>query len=120
MLNFSAKAQTPDAGRVKPVLFDGVLVAGYADDGAFVNCTGPGVKFNKKPFSLLVGLLPSLKIKEDKVTAGTKNATITPTLGFGLTAVYKHLAIQLPFYYLSKTAAKDGKWIAGAGIGYKF
>lgn len=117
MLNFSAKAQS---NPVKPVLFDGVLVAGYADDGAFINCTGPGVKFNQKPFSLLLGLLPSLKIKEDKVSAGTKNATITPTLGFGLTAVYKHLALQLPFYYLSKTSTKDGKWITGVGIGFKF
>jgi hypothetical protein len=120
-LTFQARAQTGNSGQTKPVLFDGVLVAGYVDHGAFINCAGPGVKFSKKPFSLLLGLLPGLRIKEDKVAPGsTKNSTITPSLGFGLTAAYKHLAIQVPFYYNAKTSAKDGKWHPGAGLGYKF
>jgi hypothetical protein len=114
-------AQTSNAGQTKAVLFDGVLVAGYLDKGAFINCAGPGIKFSKKPFSVLLGLLPGLRIKEDKVAAGaTKNSTLTPSLGFGLTAAYKHLAIQVPFYYNAKTSTKDGKWNPGAGIGYKF
>ena len=119
LITFSAKAQT-QSKPVQPVLFEGVVTAGYVDQGAFVNCTGPGVKFNKKPFSLLLGLLPSLKIKEDKSNTETKNAIVTPSLGFGLTVSYKHLALQLPCYYLSKTSTKDGRWTAGAGIGYKF
>jgi len=112
-------AQNPSS--IKPVLFDGVIVAGYADHGGFINCAGPGFRFTKKPFSLMAGFLPSIRIKDDKVAAGaTKNSAITPSLGLGLTAAYKHLAFQVPLYYNSKTAAKNGKWNPGVGIGYKF
>lgn len=121
MLASQANAQTSNGGQTKPVLFDGVLVAGYLDHGAFINCAGPGVRFSKKPFAMLVGLLPGLRIKKDNVAPGsTKNSTITPSLGVGLTAAYKHLAIQVPFYYNAKTSTKDGKWNPGAGLGYKF
>ncbi|MNT98864.1 hypothetical protein D3C72_2415540 [compost metagenome] len=66
-------------------------------------------------------MLPSLRIKEDKVAAGaTKNAALTPNLGFGLTAAFRHLAIQVPFYYNTKTATKNGEWNPGVGLGYKF
>ncbi len=112
---FSIKAQT------KVVLFDGILVAGYVDNGAYLNCTGPSIKFSKKPYLLMLGLLPSLRIKEDKVAAGaTKNSIVTPTLGFGLTVAFRHVALQVPFYYNGKTAAKNGVWNAGVGLGYKF
>lgn len=101
MLCSQAKAQT------KASLFDGTLVAGYVDHGAYINCVGPNVKFTKKPLSISAGLLPSLRIKEDKVTPGaTKNSLVTP--------------IQLPFYYNTKTAAKNGEWNLGLGLGYKF
>ncbi|MNK18692.1 hypothetical protein D3C87_369010 [compost metagenome] len=112
---FSAKSQT------KAVLFEGILTAGYVDHGAFINCTGPSIKFSKKPYTILLGMLPSLRIKEDKVAAGaTKNAALTPNLGFGLTAAFRHLAIQVPFYYNTKTATKNGEWNPGVGLGYKF
>ncbi|MNR38790.1 hypothetical protein D3C85_1569230 [compost metagenome] len=65
-------------------------------------------------------MLPSLRIKEDKVVAGaTQNTWVTPNLGFGLTAIFSHLAVQLPFYYNNKTVVKDGKWNLGLGLGYK-
>jgi len=109
------KAQT------KAVLFEGVIVAGYVDHGCFINATGPAIKISKKPLSVLLGLLPGLRIKEDKVPPGTpKNTMTTPSLGFGFTAAYKHLALQLPFYYNSKTSTKNGKWNPGMGLGYKF
>ncbi|TKC10906.1 hypothetical protein FA048_06850 [Pedobacter polaris] len=115
MLFFTAKAQT------KAVLFDGILVAGYVDNGAFVNCAGPSIKFSKKPYTILVGMLPSIRIKEDKVATGaSQNTLVTPNLGFGATAVFHHVALQVPFYYNAKTAAKDGKWNVGVGLGYKF
>ncbi len=98
--------------------WDGAVIAGYMDQGAFVNFTGPGVKWTRKPCSLLIGVLPSLKIKEDK--SAVKNSLLTPTLGAGVTLVVKKLALQLPFYYIPKTAAENGKWKAGLGLGYKF
>lgn len=112
-----------NASRVqtKATLFEGVIVAGYVDQGAYINCTGPAIKFSKKPFAVLLGLLPSLRIKKDKVAAGApQNSVITPNLGAGITAIYKHLAIQVPVYYNAKTSSKDGKWNPGIGIGYKF
>jgi len=115
MLVFNAKSQT------KASLFEGIIVGGYVDHGAFVNCTGPCIKFNKKPYSLLLGLLPSLRIKKDKVPEGApQNSVFTPNLGVGLTATMHHLALQVPLYYNNKTALKDGKWNAGIGVGYKF
>lgn len=117
MLFFSTKAQTT----TKAVLFDGVVVAGYVDHGAYINCAGPGIKFTRKPMSLLIGMLPSLRIKEDQVAIGaTQNSLITPSLGIGATAVFHHVALQIPCYYNAKTAAKDGKWNLGVGLGYKF
>jgi hypothetical protein len=115
------KGQSPEGIKTKAQLFEGLLVAGYLDHGAFVNCTGPAIKFSKKPYTLLLGLLPGLRIKEDQVAPGVpKNSIITPSLGFGLTASFKHLALQLPLYYNSKTPTKDGVWKAGLGLGYKF
>lgn len=115
LLSFSVQSQT------KAVLFEGIVVAGYVDHGAFINCAGPSIKFTKKPCVFLLGLLPSLRLKEDKVAAGaTKNSLLTPNLGFGLTAVFDHLAVQVPLYYNAKTAVKNGKWNPGIGLGYKF
>lgn len=104
---------------IRTSLFEGVIVAGYVDKGMYINCTGPAIKLSKKPFAVMLGLLPSLKIKEDK-SAGSQNATVTPTLGFGATALYKHLAIQVPLFYNAKTSTQNGSWRAGIGIGYKF
>ncbi|MDF2475048.1 MAG: hypothetical protein K0S24_531 [Sphingobacterium sp.] len=107
---------------IKASLFEGILVAGYADHGGYINCTGPSVKYTFAPkSSILFGFMPSLKLKEDKVDAGKpKNSLITPTLGLGLTAVFRHLAVQLPAFYTAKTSSADGKWRLGLGIGYKF
>lgn len=116
------KSQTPAANTAtKPVLFDGVAIVGYVDQGAYINFAGPSLKFSKKPISILLGLLPGLRIKKDKVNPGSpQNSTITPSLGFGLTAAYKHLAVQVPLYYNTKTSTKNGKWNPGIGVGYKF
>jgi hypothetical protein len=115
MLSFKVKAQT------KPILFDGTFIAGYVDHGAYLNFTGPAIKFSKKPYAMMLGLLPGLRIKEDKVAVGaTKNSTLTPSLGFGLTAAFHHFAIQIPLYYNTKTSTKNGEWHLGGGLGYKF
>ncbi|WP_346238256.1 hypothetical protein ABDK00_004185 [Niabella insulamsoli] len=115
-----AQAQTGGA-KVQPALWDGMVIAGYVDNGAYVNFGGPCIKYAKKPCVIALGMLPSLRIKEDKVAAGAKkNAWVTPTLGAGLTMAYKHIALQIPVYYNAKTAASDGRWELGIGAGYKF
>jgi hypothetical protein len=121
-LTLAARSQSNgNSVQTRATLFEGVIVAGYVDHGAYINCTGPAIKFSKKPISVLVGLLPSLRIKKDKVAAGApKNSMLTPNLGFGITAIYKHLAVQVPLYYNAKTSSKDGKWNPGIGVGYKF
>lgn len=121
MFHLPAHSQTVDGTPLKTVLFEGLIIAGYVDHGAYINCAGPAVKFTKKPLILLLGLLPGLRIKKDNAPTGSpKNTLITPSLGLGLTAAYKHLALQIPLYYTSKTSTKDGRWIAGIGLGYKF
>lgn len=111
---------TTSVAQKKEVSFkawDGAVVAGYIDKGAFVNFTGPGVKWTRRPCSLLIGVLPSIKIKEDK--SAVKNSFLTPSLGAGITFAVKKLVLQLPFYYIPKTATENGQWKTGLGLGYK-
>jgi len=109
------------AKKVSLTAWDGMAVAGYVDNGGFVNFGGPTIRFMKKPFTAGFGILPTMRIKEDNVAKeAPKNSAIMPTAGFGFTFVYKHLALQVPFYYNSKTATSNGKWNPGVGIGYKF
>jgi hypothetical protein len=112
-------AQSTSA-KTKAMIWDGMMVAGYVNHGGYVNFGGPSVKLNRKPWSIGFGILPTMRIKEDKVAEGAKkNSAVTPTAGFGLTVGFKHLVIQVPFYYNPKTAASDGEWNAGIGIGFK-
>ena len=116
----SVDAQTPST-KAAVVGWDGMAVAGYVNEGGFVNFGGPTVKLIKKPFSFGFGILPTMRIKKDNVSKDSpKNSAIMPTAGFGFTIVYKHLAFQVPFYYNAKTTTRDGKWNPGIGIGYKF
>ena len=116
-----ANAQDAVSKKTSVIAWDGMIVAGYVDKGSYVNFGGPSIKFNKKPWSFGFGILPTMRIKEDKVAKGvTKNSAITPTAGFGFTFAYRHLVLQVPFYYNAKTAASNGKWNPGAGLGFKF
>lgn len=117
----SMHAQQNSPAKTAISAWDGMIVAGYVNDGGFVNFGGPSVRFIKKPFSIGLGMLPSLRFKEDKVAEGAKkNSTVMPTAGVGICLAYKHLVVQIPFYYNNKTAASDGAWKTGIGIGYKF
>ncbi|WP_300685088.1 hypothetical protein [Chryseobacterium sp.] len=109
--------ETPS--KIKASFFEGIAVAGYVDHGAFINFTGPNVNASYKGFKFIIGMLPSLRIKEDQ-SPGAKNSAITPNLGAGLTMVYKKMVVQIPVYYNTKTATQDGSWKIGAGIGYSF
>ncbi|HLT87766.1 MAG TPA: hypothetical protein VKZ57_09260 [Sphingobacterium sp.] len=104
--------------KIRAQAFDGIIVGGYADNGAYINCTGPAVKYTAQKWILMLGFLPSIKIKED--TSAVKNATLTPTLGFGATlTIFKHLALQVPSFYIPKTSTNNGRWTLGVGLGYK-
>ena len=100
--------------------WDGVIISGYVDQGAFVNFGGPSIKYIQKPMAIGFGVLPSMRIKQDLSGSATRNAWVMPALGYGITFSYKHLALQLPFYYNAKTATTNGSWNPGLGIGYKF
>ncbi|MDH6252996.1 hypothetical protein M2347_002723 [Chryseobacterium sp. H1D6B] len=107
------------ASAIKTSFFDGIAAAGYVDHGAFINFTGPNINYTCHGTKFILGMLPSLRIKEDK-SPGTKNSAVTPNLGAGLTVVYKKIALQVPFYYNTKTTAENGRWKAGIGLGYSF
>jgi hypothetical protein len=118
---FPAYAQQAADKKTTVSAWEGMAIVGYVNKGGFVNFGGPTVKFVKKPFSIGFGILPTMRIKEDKVVnEAPKNAAIMPTAGFGFTFAFKHFVTQVPFYYNTKTAAANGKWNIGVGIGYKF
>ncbi len=120
-LNYSAAAQQAPSVKTTLVAWDGMMVVGYVNNGAFINFGGPSLKFVRKPWILGFGILPTMRIKEDKVPKDSKkNSPVTPTAGFGATVAYKRIVLQVPFYYNPKTTASDGKWYPGVGIGFKF
>jgi hypothetical protein len=116
-----AHAQEAKPAPAKPSIkvnpFDGVIVAGYVDNGAFLNFTGPNISLTYKSSKILLGMLPSLRYKEDHGIF--KNSPITPSLGFGLTYSYKKIAVQVPIYYNAKTSTANGRWNLGIGIGMR-
>lgn len=103
--------------RINVGWFDGIVMAGYVNNGGFLNFAGPNLSYTNRNSKIMVGMLPSLRFKEDH--ADVKNAWITPNLGLGVTYSYKKIAFQIPFYYNSKTAITNGKWVGGIGIGVK-
>ncbi|MBA9074978.1 hypothetical protein GGR22_003155 [Flavobacterium gossypii] len=107
----------PQESKVTFGFFEGTVAAGYVDKGGFLNFTGPNVSFTSGKSKLLLGMLPSLRFKEDK--SQVKNSFVMPTLGIGLTYSYKKLALQIPLYYNAKTTTADGKWNVGIGVGIK-
>lgn len=120
LLNISMHAQNSGAEKTSFVAWDGMVIGGYVDKGGYINFGGPSLKFIRKPWSIAIGVLPTLRIKEDKVAKGAmKNSSVMPTAGFGITVAYKHLVLQVPFYYNAKTSVANGKWNPGIGIGYK-
>lgn len=105
--------------RLKISFFDGIAVSGYVDRGAFVNFTGPNINFSNKGMKVMLGMLPSLRVKKDR-SSGTRNSSVIPTLGVGFGVVYKKIVLQIPLYYNTKTVTNDGNWKVGVGIGYDF
>ena len=103
--------------KVSFALFDGIFIGGYVDRGAFLNFTGPNMNATYKNSKFILGMLPSLRFKEDKGTP--KNAFVTPNLGVGFTYSYKIWAFQIPLYYNAKTATDNGRWHIGLGIGLR-
>lgn len=114
----NSKAQGNEKPKVKLTLYDGYVMGGYVDGGAFLNFTGPNINMTMSDSKIVLGMLPSLRFKEDR--AEVKNALVTPNLGVGITYSYKNFAVQVPFYYNAKTSTENGKWNIGVGIGYRF
>ncbi|AYZ11182.1 hypothetical protein EGY05_04255 [Chryseobacterium arthrosphaerae] len=105
--------------KIKVSFFEGIAVAGYVDHGAFLNFTGPNISLKHKNIKYIAGMLPSLRIREDR-SSGTRNSPVTPTLGAGFTIVYRKIVLQIPVYYNTKTPDQNGSWKIGAGVGYSF
>lgn len=103
--------------KIKPVFFDGFINIGYVNNGGYINFSGPGISGTYKNSKFLFGMLPSLRYKVDNGL--TKNPSIFPNLGFGLTYSYKYLSLQLPFYYNLKTPTSNGSWHMGVGVGFR-
>jgi len=107
--------QKENEGKLQFAFSKGVVIGGYVDKGAFLNFTGPAIIYNLKNSAVLMGMLPSLRFKEDK--SQVKNSFVVPTLGAGITYLYKGFAFQVPVYYNPKTSSHNGEWKMGVGVG---
>jgi len=117
ILILSSSSLVAQVGKVKPVIFDGVVTVGYVNNGGYVNLSGPSLSITHNHSKFMLGLLPSMRLKKDKGT--TKNAFVFPTLGFGLTYGFKFWSFQLPLFYNTKTSTTNGSWHMGFGVGYR-
>ncbi len=113
----SSSSTIAQEDKVSFALYDGIFIGGYVDNGAFLNFTGPNINATYKNSKFILGMLPSLRFKEDKGTP--KNAFVTPNLGVGFTYSYKMWAVQLPLYYNAKTETLNGQWHVGLGVGLR-
>lgn len=107
----------PQEKAVQAVVFDGIAVAGYVDQGGYMNFTGPNVNMVRGHHKVVLGMMPSLRIKQER--SEPHNPLVTPTLGCGVTWCYRRFAVQLPLYYNARTATANGRWNMGAGIGVR-
>ena len=103
--------------KVSFAMYEGIFIAGYVDNGAYLNFTDPNINATNKNSKFILGMLPSLRFKTDDRTP--KDAFITPNLGFGFTCSYKILALQIPLYYNAKTTTQNGQWHMGWGVGLR-
>jgi hypothetical protein len=117
ILILSSSSLVAQVEKIKPVIFDGVITAGYVNNGGYVNLSGPSLSITQNHSKFMLGLLPSLRFKKDNGI--TKNAFVFPTLGVGLTYSYKFWSFQLPFFYNAKTSTTNGSWHMGVGVGYR-
>lgn len=108
----------PQTNTISVNLVDGIIAMGYVDHGAYLNFTGPNLSFSRGKSKIMLGMLPSLRYKQD--TGVTKNSPIIPSLGVGLTYSYKRCVFQLPLYYNAKTSTANGNWQLGIGVGFRF
>lgn len=111
-------AQQSEARAMRLDVYDGIAVAGYVNNGAYLNFTGPNINYTYAYHKFIFGMMPSLRFKKD--TQRPREAFATPALGFGFTYSYKMLAFQVPFYYQPKTALENGRWLMGIGLGLRF
>ncbi len=116
-INAQETSPQPAKPGIKFNPFDGIIVGGYVDKGAFLNFTGPNIALTIKNSKFILGMLPSLRYKEDNGIF--RNSPIMPGLGCGFTYCYKQIAIQVPLYYNTKTATTNGRWNVGIGIGMR-
>ena len=120
LISFISKAQET---KMVASAWDGAVIAGYVDEGGYINFGGPTLKWVSKPYAFGFGMLPSLRIKEDKdaiTNNKPKNQAIFPSLGGGVFFSVKHFIVQIPVFYNPKSGLENGKWNFGLGIGYKF
>lgn len=63
--------------------FEGIVVAGYVDDGAFLNFSGLNINLTTQHHKLILGMLLSFRFKKD--VSPVKNEFVFPTLGVDTT-----------------------------------
>lgn len=117
VLLFSSTDINAQESKIDFTLYDGLVVVGYVDEGGFLNFTGPNLSLVSNKSKFILGMLPSLRFKEDDRTP--KNSFVTPNLGVGLSYIYKSFVVQIPLYYNAKTANNNGEWNFGLGIGLR-
>jgi hypothetical protein len=113
----SQESVSAPAVTLNPTVMDGTVILGYVDQGGFINFAGPGISFYRGPHKVILGMLPSLRLKRDP--GHSRHPAVLPALGVGLTYSFGRLALQAAGYYQTGTDHRIGRWVPGLGAGIR-
>jgi hypothetical protein len=58
LLLFASALNVNGQQKTATQIFDGIVTAGYVDNGAYLNFTGPNISWQKGQSKVLLGMLP--------------------------------------------------------------
>jgi len=93
----------------------GAIGAVYSEDTYGITCLGPKVGFSYGPFTMSVGLYPSVLYSSVIYKSSNPDALVRPNLGFGPEIGWGKVSIIAPIYYMP-----NNQYRYTIGLAYKF
>jgi hypothetical protein len=90
--------------KVKVSAYDGIVILGYVDNGGFSNFTAPNINATYRNSKFILGMLPSLRFKEDKRMP--KNSFVPQILELASHTVTNSLLFKYHFRTMQKQQHK--------------
>jgi len=87
-------------------MLNGFTRVNLSSKAVYFTFGGPGLRYKRSKMTYFLGLLPSIRMRDDEAI---------PSVGGGFQMVYKQIALTFPSFYYAK-----GKWEFATGLGVVF